>query len=274
MSKISKLGISIGQIIRAEHLLRIINALSGEVPNTQIEISGSVTASFFVGNGSQLTNLPTGSGGGTPGGSNTQIQFNSGSTFSGSANFRYNYANQSLAQGENVTISGSYSHAEGYNTQALGLYSHAEGIGTTTSGQGSHTEGNTTTAGGNYSHAEGGFTSALGVSSHAEGAFTEALGDYSHTEGRSTIASASYQTVVGQYNAQNNTTDRFIVGTGTSATRRDGFAVTHSGSIKVLTQSAAPAWTGREGEIVPANDSGTYRIYVYIGGAWRSASLS
>jgi hypothetical protein len=155
MSKISKSGITVGQIIRAEHLLRIIDALSGEVPATQLEISGSVTASFFVGNGSQLTNLPTGSGGGTPGGSNTQIQFNSGSTFSGSANFRYNYANQSLAQGENVTSSGSYSHAEGYNTQALGIYSHAEGDSTQAIGEGSHAEGVGTQAIGEYSHAEG-----------------------------------------------------------------------------------------------------------------------
>jgi hypothetical protein len=51
MSKISKIGIAIGQVIRSEHLLRIINALSGEVSDTQIEISGSVTASFFVGEG-------------------------------------------------------------------------------------------------------------------------------------------------------------------------------------------------------------------------------
>jgi hypothetical protein len=57
MTKISKIGITPHQIIRSEHLLRIIEALSGNVPNTQIEISGSVTASYFVGNGSGLTNL-------------------------------------------------------------------------------------------------------------------------------------------------------------------------------------------------------------------------
>jgi hypothetical protein len=188
MSKISKSGITVGQIIRAEHLLRIIDALSGEVPATQLEISGSVTASFFVGNGSQLTNLPTGSGGGTPGGSNTQIQFNSGSTFSGSANFRYNYDNQSLAQGENVTISGSYSHAEGYNTQAIGIYSHAEGFSTIASGSSSHAEGRLTKTTGSYSHAEGESTRAIGNYSHAEGSITQAIGLYSHAEGNGTQA--------------------------------------------------------------------------------------
>jgi hypothetical protein len=99
MSKISKAGIAIGQIIRAEHLLRIINALSGEVPNTQIEISGSVTGSVFtgsfVGDGSGLTGLPTGSST-TPGGLDTNIQFNSGSTFAGSGDFRYNYTNKKV----------------------------------------------------------------------------------------------------------------------------------------------------------------------------------
>ena len=153
-------------------------------------------------------------------------------------------------------------------------FSHAEGSLTIASGVGSHAEGFSNQTIGNFSHAEGYSTEAIGTYSHAEGSGSITIGTASHAGGNNTIASGSYQTVVGQYNTQNNTTDRFIVGTGTSATRRDGFAVTHSGSIKVLTQSAAPAWTGREGEIVPANDSGTYRIYVYIGGAWRSASLS
>lgn len=62
MTKISKSGIAPLQQIKAEHVTRIIDALAGDTPNTQIEISGSITASYFIGDGSQLTNLPSPSG--------------------------------------------------------------------------------------------------------------------------------------------------------------------------------------------------------------------
>jgi len=65
MGKISKTGIAPQQQIKAEHITRIIDALSGESPDTQIEISGSVTASYFSGDGSGLTNLPIPSGSGS-----------------------------------------------------------------------------------------------------------------------------------------------------------------------------------------------------------------
>jgi len=55
------------------------------------------------------------------------IQFNSGSAFSGSANFIYNYTVNSLAQGLQNSASGQYSHAQGLQTTASGQYSHASG---------------------------------------------------------------------------------------------------------------------------------------------------
>lgn len=61
MTKISKSGIAPLQQIKSEHLIRIINALDGTAPNTTIEVSGSVTASYFVGDGSKLTNIATSS---------------------------------------------------------------------------------------------------------------------------------------------------------------------------------------------------------------------
>ena len=66
------------------------------------------------------------------GGSNTQIQFNSGSRLQGTGSFTFNYSNQSLQQGLAVTASGIYSHVEGSSTIAIGDYSHAEGISTKT----------------------------------------------------------------------------------------------------------------------------------------------
>jgi hypothetical protein len=40
------------------------------------------------------------------------------------------------------------------------------------------------------------------------------------------------------------------------------------------TQSAAPAWTGTDGEMVFATVTGAHYFYVWMSGAWRSGSLS
>jgi hypothetical protein len=60
-------------------------------------------------------------------GSDSQIQYNSGSTFAGTASFAFIYQSQSLQQGNHVTASGLFSHAEGSRSIALGAYSHVEG---------------------------------------------------------------------------------------------------------------------------------------------------
>ena len=138
-----------------------------------------------------------------PGGSNYQIQFNSGSEFSGSPELIWNYNSSSLAHGDSVVASGMYSHAEGSLTVASGDYSHAEGVETIASGSyshsegyyaqaegyGSHAEGYDSIASGSFSHAEGYSTKAYGESSHSEGNNTEASGEISHAEGLDTIAS-------------------------------------------------------------------------------------
>ena len=267
------------------------------------------------------------------GGSDKQIQFNSGSTFSGDGSFTYDYIYSSLKQGTSVIATGTPSHAEGYLTEALGDVSHAEGYLTQAIGDGSHTEGQETVAGGSYSHAEGYQTISSGSWSHAEGSTTIAKGGYSHAEGGATISSGyysnaegnatissgsyshaegsatialgnfshaegylttasanyshaggygtianyAYQTVVGQFNdiLTPKLTAPFVVGNGTNASsRRTAFAVTSNSSILVATQSSAPGWTGEEGEMVPVRSGGNYYIYVYIGGAWRSSSLT
>ena len=118
----------------------------------------------------------------------------------------------SLAQGNSVIATGSYSHAEGELTQAIGEYSHAEGSSTTASGsfshaegastvaigEASHTEGLATIATGYASHAEGNSTQAIGEGSHAEGNTTQAVGDYSHAEGDNTQAVGNYSHAEGQ----------------------------------------------------------------------------
>ena len=192
-----------------------------------------------------VNDVITGSGG-TPGGSDKAIQFASGSTFSGSTNFTYNYLSNSLAQGSGAVASGIYSHAEGLDTTTYGNYSHAEGAATITYGVYSHAEGSITRASASYSHAEGRLTWTYGIGSHAEGLSTTtygeashaegyntiASGNYSHAEGIGTIASGSGQTVVGTYNI-GNSSSLFIIGNGASNASRSDIFLVNTGSVIV-----------------------------------------
>jgi len=189
-----------------------------------------------------------GSGGGTPAPSDTYIQYNSGSTFGAEQYFRYLYVSHSLQHGASTIASGDYSHAQGNNTISSGDYSHAEGSKTT----------------------------AQGLYSHAEGSDTKALGTGSHAEGNNTVASGSYQTVVGQYNALTNTSSLFIVGAGTSGTRKDGFSVELDIAnirphIVVPTNATNP--TNPKTGSMYFNPS-TNLMFIYNGTTWRSASFS
>lgn len=169
--------------------------------------------------------------------------------------------NSAHAEGDSTTASGNSSHAEGYSTTASGSASHSEGQSTTASGNYSHAEGGATTASGMYAHAEGISTIASGYYSHAEGRKSEAQALYSHAEGDNTIASGngahsggcettasadyafahgSYliaekanQVVFGQFN-ENNTTDIFQIGYGSSDTaRKNVFAIDTEGDVQI-----------------------------------------
>jgi hypothetical protein len=228
MATISTSGITVGAIIKSNHVLRIINALDGTdqidiIVKGSLSTSGSlnVTGSTFLKGlpntsranvitydptTGQLSYLASASLGVTmsvsqPGGSNTQIQYNSGSVLAGNSNFKFIYNSSSLtlgdstptglysfAQGNSLTATGNFSHAQGSNTKALNTSAHAEGESTIALGIGSHAEGNFTSASNNYSHAEGQYTLASGIGSHAEGTYTTASGDYSHAEGNNTEA--------------------------------------------------------------------------------------
>jgi hypothetical protein len=226
------------------------------------------TASSAIGGG--------GSGSTSPGGSNTQIQYNANGTFAGTSSFAFIYNSQSLQQGNRVTASGLFSHAEGELSIASGSYSHAEGGATLAIGPASHAEGASAQAIGTYSHAEGYDTRAIGQFSHAEGYETVAIGDSSHAGGRNTIASGSTiiegQTVFGSFNAQNNTSSIFIVGIGLNEIdRKDGFTVDvdllGSGSIKIPTNAANPS-SPKAGTMY--FNTGNNKLYIYNGTTWKT----
>ena len=185
-----------------------------------LNVTGSVSSSLgfygtssWAANSSQSTSASyaltasyalSSAGGANAGGADKQIQFNSGSTLSGSSNFRYNYNLRSFEMGDNVVASGTGSFAQGINTSASGLYSHAEGFTTLANGYSSHAEGFYTTSSGVYSHAEGSNTVSPGANSHAEGYSTISSGSYSHAGGISAYTShisewARSSTPLGQY---------------------------------------------------------------------------
>ena len=127
-----------------------------------------------------------------------------------------------------------------------------------------------------YAHAEGVSTTALGTGSHSEGFLTKAYGDYSHAQGWGTVASASYQHASGKFNIVDTSNQTlFLIGNGTGlGNESTAFKVRQSGSIVIQTGSAAPTWAGVEGELKPYKSGANYFIACYIGGTWRSSSLS
>ena len=115
----------------------------------------------------------------------------------------------------------------------LGTDAFAEGKGTKASGNFSHAEGFSTTASSAYSHAEGRGTTASGTVSHAEGTDTVASGARSHAGGYGTIAKGENQTAIGKYNVEDTSNKyAFIIGNGTSSTRKNALTVDWSGNVE------------------------------------------
>lgn len=104
MSTISKTGIEPGSIIKSEHVLRIINALDG-TDAKDLEVNGTVYASYFAGNASALTNVTA-----------STAQTSSYSTYAITANTA-SYVN-SLIQAVDITgslsVTGSITGADGF----------------------------------------------------------------------------------------------------------------------------------------------------------------
>jgi hypothetical protein len=129
------------------------------------------------------------------GGSDTQIQFNSGSQLSGNSAFRFIYTSQSLQQGIGVIASGIYSHAQGSGSVASGQYSHAEGRLTSASGDWSHAEGLGTIAAGPYQHVQGEYN----ISDTAQSAFIIGNGTSNLNRSNLVYASGSIFQITGSF---------------------------------------------------------------------------
>lgn len=93
--------------------------------------------------------------------------------------------------------------------------------------------------------------------------------------GTGLTSAMDYGTVVGTYNVTSSTS-LLVVGNGNQYTQSNAFEVTTNGSIIIpTTSSTAPSYSGSQGEMFFGDDgAGNYVIWAYLGGAWRSGSLS
>lgn len=162
----------------------------------------------------------------------------------------------SIGAGENVLASGVDSVAFGCNTKATGPCAYAEGLLSEATGECAHAEGMYCKATDMSAHAEGSMTEANGPYSHAEGVETHAHGSASHTGGEGTIAKGHAQTVIGTYNAVNDTY-LLIIGNGLdNESRQNALEVWADGSL-----NSAGSVRATENFVANSNNKGVFLRY-------------
>ena len=228
--------------------------------NGDATLAGSMTATSFVGDGSQLTNLPS-SGSDSPFSYNNNeaggIEVADYTTASGSRAFAVGTDNlasgsSSTAMGRGTIASGDDSTAIGANTEASGLASTAMGNETTASGNTSTAMGNNTTASGSTSTALGYQTNASGNQSIAIGWRTNSNGAVSTAIGAATNAEDYISFAIGTHNKTDETPNpdsfsfentAFVIGNGgfnsngdfigTDESRSNAFEVLFDGTTTI-----------------------------------------
>ena len=219
---------------------------TGTITSGSISATGTISATEFVGDGSKLTNLPSGAGGlqSITEGVNTgyrradAIAANYGDIGLGAVDLSYS------GTSGNFGATGNYSTAMGYKTIASGLNSTAMGDSNTASGNNSTAMGYKAKASGVSSTAMGDTTKASGSASTAMGGFSSANGSYSTAMGFFTNTSDFGSLVIGQYNSAGSSvstngsattfdTDNtaFVIGNGTSSLKSDAFKVMFNGDV-------------------------------------------
>jgi hypothetical protein len=198
--------------------------------NGNTTATGSVTATSFIGDGSQLSGI----------GILSAVTENNqtGARLSIS-----NASNHGNIGSEALDL--SYSSSASTTLGATGDSSIAMGSGTTASGAGSIAMGLGTVSSGSYSSAMGNNTTASGDGATAMGFTTVASGDYSSAIGRRTTASDFGSLVIGQHNLSGSTVTNsaytfntantaFVIGNGTgSSSKSDAFKVLFSGETVI-----------------------------------------
>ena len=194
-----ELDASIGQINRSDALTVLFDGTTN--------IAGSVTATSFIGDGSQLTNLPS------------------------SSPFSLNTTSGTGIQSPTNTASGDFSTTMGYGTRASGDSSTAMGSYTLASGNYSTAMGNSTIASGYESTAMGTGTTASGFISTAMGGFTTASDRGSLVIGQYNLLGSTITNSAIQFSTENTA---FVIGNGENINERsDALTVLFDGTTTI-----------------------------------------
>ncbi|MDA9628164.1 tail fiber domain-containing protein, partial [Flavobacteriaceae bacterium] len=225
--------------------------------NGNTTATGSVTATSFIGDGSQLSNLPSASIAFTDLTSTPTTIDGYGITDAGTgilspvtenSNTGARLSTSNASNHGNIgsnAVDLSYTASASTTKGATGNYSIAMGRSTTASGANSTAIGNSTTASAFNSTAIGNSTTASGSTSIAMGSNSTASGTNSAAMGSNSTASDYGSLVIGQYNSSgssvtnsatafNTANTAFVIGNGTNGSNQsDAFKVLFSGETTI-----------------------------------------
>lgn len=195
-----------------------------------------------------------GGGGGTPGGANTEVQFNNLGSFGGSTGFIFNSTLKSVAIGTGSGVLGANALAVGANANANGTDSVAFGLnalasgnrsfigggnGNIASGPNSSVFGNASTASGNSSQARGNTCQSTADQAQSEGLFATASGQAAHAEGFETVASGLYS----------HSENAFNVASGNASSASGGLDSDSVGNLPNLVSGISARGQGLENNV-------------------------
>jgi len=160
--------------------------------NGDATLAGSMTATSFIGDGSQLTNLLFSYNSNEAGG----IEVADYTTASGSRAFAV--GNDNLASGSSSTAMGRGTIASGDDSTAIGANTEASGDYSTAMGYQTQASGNLSTAMGENTEASGIISTAIGFNSNATGPYSVAIGATNNSSGYASTTLGDSNSAIGR----------------------------------------------------------------------------